>query len=75
MTFKQKTKKEKPMLPFILKRKKDEEKKLRYRATDLRFGYMKLDEEAELQYGSKFSELSDKEQRKIATKVSKHPLF
>lgn len=76
MTFKIKTKKEKPTSsPFWQKSQKDEERKISHREVDLQFGYMKLDEEAELQYGSKFSELSIKEQKKIAKKVARHPLF
>ena len=70
MTYKIKSKKSMSS-PFWQKRKKDEEKELKRKESLIRFGYMELDDEAELQYGSKFSELSDKEQKEISKKVAK----
>ena len=50
---------------------KNKQKEIKHKSTILRIGYVELDNEAYRQFGSKFSELSDKEQKKISKKVVK----
>ena len=50
-------------------------KEIKHKATILQIGYSELDSEAYIKFGSKFSELSDKEKNKISKKVAKQYHF
>jgi len=54
---------------------KKKQKEIKHKATILKIGYEELDFEAYKQFNSKFSELSDKEQKKISEKVAKQYYF
>jgi len=54
---------------------KQKQREIKHNATILRIGYEELDNEAYKQYGSKYSELSEKEQKAISKKVAKYYHF